>query len=86
MINPEEEFGRRFANRLVNRHVISDMPLSDDLHLTELAIHPSMVGKSLIELALATFLAGLIFLRSLTHRVITPLEEIHTVMNAQRNG
>lgn len=52
VVNPEEEFGRRFANRLVNRHVISDMPLGEDLHLTELSIHPSMVGKSLIELAL----------------------------------
>ncbi|WP_321283820.1 TrkA family potassium uptake protein [uncultured Vibrio sp.] len=52
VVNPEEEFGRRFANRLINRHVISDMPLGEDLHLTELSIHPSMVGKSLIELAL----------------------------------
>ncbi len=42
MVNPEEEFGRRFANRLINRHVISDMPLGEDLHLTELAIPPAM--------------------------------------------
>jgi len=52
VVNPEEEFGRRFANRLLNRNVISDMPLGEDLHLTELAIHPSMVGKSLIDLSL----------------------------------
>jgi trk system potassium uptake protein TrkA len=52
VVNPEEEFGRRFANRLINRNVIADMPLGEDLHLTELSIHPSMVGKSLIELAL----------------------------------
>lgn len=52
VVNPEEEFGRRFANRLINRHVISDMPLSEDLHLTELTIPPSMVGKSLVELSL----------------------------------
>lgn len=52
VVNPEEEFGRRFANRLINRHVISDMPLSEDLHLTELTILPSMVGKTLVELAL----------------------------------
>lgn len=52
VVNPEEEFGRRFANRLINRHVISDMPLGEDLHLTELAIHPTMIGKTLIELAL----------------------------------
>ena len=52
VVNPEEEFGRRFANRLINRHVISDMPLGEDLHLTELAIPPAMVGHSLVELAL----------------------------------
>jgi trk system potassium uptake protein TrkA len=52
VVNPEEEFGRRFANRLVYRNVIADMPLGDDLHLTELAVHASMVGKTLVELAL----------------------------------
>ena len=52
VVNPEEEFGQRFANRLINRHIIADMPLGEDLHITELTIHPSMVGKSLIELAL----------------------------------
>lgn len=52
VVNPEEEFGRRFANRVINRHVISDMPLSEDLHLTELSIHPSMIGKNLVELSL----------------------------------
>jgi len=52
VVNPEEEFGRRFANRLVYRNVIADMPLGDDLHLTELSVHASMVGKTLVELAL----------------------------------
>jgi len=52
VVNPEEEFGRRFANRVINRHIISDMPLSEDLHLTELSIHPSMIGKNLVELSL----------------------------------
>jgi trk system potassium uptake protein len=52
VVNPEEEFGKRFANRVINRHIISDMPLSDNLHLTELLIHPSMIGKNLIELSL----------------------------------
>jgi trk system potassium uptake protein len=52
VVNPEEEFGRRFANRVINRNVIADMPLGDDLHLTELMVNPTMVGKSLVELAL----------------------------------
>jgi trk system potassium uptake protein TrkA len=52
VVNPEQEFGRRFANRLVYRQVVSDMPLGDDLHLTELQAQPAMIGKSLIDLAL----------------------------------
>ena len=52
VVNPEQEFGQRFANRLINRHVVSDMPLGEDLHLTEISIQPSMIGKTLVELAL----------------------------------
>lgn len=52
VVNPEEEYGRRFANRLLYRNVISDMPLGEDLHLTEMTVHESMVGKTLVELAL----------------------------------
>lgn len=52
VVNPEQEFGKRFANRLMNRQVVADMPLGDDLHLTEISIQPSMIGKNLVELAL----------------------------------
>jgi trk system potassium uptake protein TrkA len=52
IINPEEEFGKRFANRLLYRNVIADTSLGEDLHLTEIRVQPSMVGKNLIELAL----------------------------------
>lgn len=52
VINPEQEFGRRFANRLLYYHVIADTRLGDDLHITEMHIQESMVGKTLIELAL----------------------------------
>ncbi len=52
VVNPEDEFGKRFANRLLYRHVIADTNLGEDLHLTEICIQPSMVGKTLIDLAL----------------------------------
>ncbi|MFZ5765460.1 MAG: potassium channel family protein [Thermodesulfobacteriota bacterium] len=52
VVNPEQEFGQRFANRLINRHIIADMPLSDDLHLTEISVLPAMVGKTLVDLSL----------------------------------
>ena len=52
IINPEQEFGKRFANRLLYRHVIADTSIGDDLQLTEINIQPAMIGKSLIDLAL----------------------------------
>jgi trk system potassium uptake protein TrkA len=52
IINPEQEFGKRFANRLLYRNVIADTSLGDNLHLTEIRVQPTMVGKNLIELAL----------------------------------
>jgi trk system potassium uptake protein TrkA len=52
IVNPEQEFGKRFANRLLYRHVIADTNLGEDLHLTEICIQPSMIGKTLVDLAL----------------------------------
>lgn len=52
IINPEQEFGRRFANRLLYRNVIADTDLGEDLQLTEIRVQPSMAGKTLIDLAL----------------------------------
>lgn len=37
-------------------------------------------------MALSAFLVGVIFIRSIIRRVVTPLEEIHEVIIAQRNG
>ncbi len=52
IINPEEEIGKRIANRLLYRHVVVDTTLGEDLHLTEISIQSSMVGKRLIDLDL----------------------------------
>ena len=52
IINPEHEFGKRFANRLLYKDMVADTNLGEDLYLTEICVQPSMVGKNLIELAL----------------------------------
>ncbi len=52
IINPEEEIGRRYANRLLYKNIIAATTISEDLHLTEIRVQPSMAGKNLIELAL----------------------------------
>lgn len=52
VINPEQEFGKRFANRLLYRDIVVDTNLGEDLHLTEIRIQPGMIGKTLMELSL----------------------------------
>jgi trk system potassium uptake protein TrkA len=52
IINPEQEFGKRFANRLIYQNIIADTSIGEDLQLTEICVQPSMIGKNLIELAL----------------------------------
>lgn len=52
VINPEQEYGKRFANRLLYRHIIVDSTIGEDMQLTEIGVQPSMEGKTLIELAL----------------------------------
>jgi trk system potassium uptake protein TrkA len=52
VINPEQEFGKRFASRLLYRDVIAETNLGEDLQLTEIHIQQAMIGKSLIDLEL----------------------------------
>jgi trk system potassium uptake protein TrkA len=52
VVNPEAEFGERFANRLTYEHVLGELSLGPDLVLTELRSPPSFVGRTLAELRL----------------------------------
>ena len=52
IINPEQEFGRRFATRLLHRDIVADSALNGDLELAEIMLPPKMAGKTLMELAL----------------------------------
>lgn len=52
VINPEKEFGKRFAQRLIYRDVFPQTTLGDDLQLNEIRVQPGMVGKSLVDLSL----------------------------------
>ena len=52
IITPEQEFGKRFAAKLLYRHILADTSLGDDLMLTELCPPQSMIGKNLIQLEL----------------------------------
>ena len=52
IINPEQEFGKRFANRILYRNAISSTSLDNDLNLTEIKTQTYMIGKNLIELEL----------------------------------
>ncbi len=52
VVNPERAFGERLANRLAFRGVLDEVPLGDDMVLTELRPPAPLIGRSLIDAAL----------------------------------
>jgi trk system potassium uptake protein TrkA len=52
VVNPERAFGERLATRLIHAGVLDEVPLGNDLVLTELRPSEPMVGRTLAELAL----------------------------------
>jgi len=52
VVNPEREFGERFANRLLHEAIQGEMPLGDGLWVTELVVPSVFVGHSLASLQL----------------------------------
>jgi len=81
IINPEQEFGKRFANRLLYRNVIVDTSIGDDLHLTEISVQKSMIGKTLINLELPKRFGVMVVAirRGASNRLIqpSPSEPLH---------
>jgi len=52
VVNPDQDFGRRLAKRLLFSGMLDAVPLGDDLSIVELRTPRSFVGKTLMELAL----------------------------------
>jgi len=52
VVNPEQDFGERFATRLLYAGIIDEIPLGPDLSLTELKAPESFTGRSLSDLEL----------------------------------
>jgi trk system potassium uptake protein len=52
VVNPEREFGDRFANQILHEGIRGEMPLGEGVLITELAVPAAFVGHSLGDLAL----------------------------------
>lgn len=52
VVNPERAFGERLATRLLYRGIIDEVPLGEDLVITELRPPRAFVGRTLADLAL----------------------------------
>jgi trk system potassium uptake protein TrkA len=52
VVNPDRAFGEQFASYLLLRGAIAQVPLGDDLMLTELAVPGPVVGRTLKDLSL----------------------------------
>ena len=51
VINPDAEYGRKFAYKILFQNIIND-ETSENIQLLEINVQPFMEGKTLIELAL----------------------------------
>lgn len=52
VINPEQEYGKKFANKILFKSMFFD-DASDELELLDIPVQPFMAGKSLMELQLS---------------------------------
>ena len=52
VVNPEREFGERFASQLLHDSIIGELPLGEDLLITELRTPASFVGRTVESLPL----------------------------------
>lgn len=52
VVNPEREYGERFASRVLHEHVLGELVLSDGVLITELRPPPALVGRTLAQLEL----------------------------------
>ena len=52
IVNPEREYGERFANQIVHAGIKGELPLGEGLLITEIEAPPSFVGRTLGQLAL----------------------------------
>lgn len=54
VINPDQEYGKRLASRVLFQDQLISNSLSEDFQLTEIKVPAGMVGKSLAELSIQT--------------------------------
>lgn len=52
VVNPQREFGERFASRVIHESILGSLPLGDNLVITEVIAPPSFVGHTIASLKL----------------------------------
>ena len=52
VVNPEREFGERFANQMLHQNIKGELPLGDGMLITEVTPPEGFMGRSLAELRL----------------------------------
>lgn len=74
VINPDEEYGKKFANKIFFQDIIAD-ETSEDIELLEINILPFMVGKNLIDLALSNKYGIIVAAIKRGNKIIRPIPD-----------
>ncbi len=84
VFNVESAFGERLATKLLFESILEEIPLGDDLVITEFSPTPSMIGRTLLELKLRQrFGISVIAIRRIVneHGTIIQPEPEHPLQN-----
>jgi trk system potassium uptake protein TrkA len=52
VVNPEQQFGARFASQILHESILGELPLGEDLLITEFQPPPAFIGHTLADLQL----------------------------------
>lgn len=52
VVNPEQQFGERFASQILHESILGELPLGEDLLITEFQPPPAFIGHTLADLQL----------------------------------
>lgn len=77
VVNPERDFGERFANQILHESITGELPLGENLVITEFAPPAAFQGKTLLELELPKrFAVTVVAVRRAEQSVILPRADL----------
>lgn len=91
VVNPEREYGERFASQILNKQILNELPLGEDLLVTEFQAPESFWGRTLQGLNLPKEIIVVAIRDSATGTItlpnpVDPIQEKHRLLVVSKQG